>query len=140
MKKKRPDYEKNTKILIVEDEFIIAADIEEKLKKAGFTVIGISYSGEDAIEKVKKEEPDLVLMDIQLSGDMDGIETANKITHKYKVPVIYLTSHSDSYTFSKAMKAEPDNYLIKPFDENELKTAIEISLFQKNNRENKEEK
>ncbi len=135
MREKRPGYEKSTKILIVEDEFIIAADIEEKLRKAGFTVVGISYSGEDAIEKVKKKKPDLVLMDIQLSGDMDGIEAANEITHKYKIPVIYLTSHTDSLTFSKAMKAEPDNYLIKPFDENELKSAIEISLFQNNLKE-----
>lgn len=127
--------EKITKILIVEDEIIIASDIEDKLVRAGFFVTGISHSGEMAIEKVKKEQPDLVLMDIQLSGEMSGIEAAKVITQQYKVPVIYLTSHSDSHTFSKAMKSEPDNYLIKPFDEYELKSAIEISLFKSRTKE-----
>jgi CheY-like chemotaxis protein len=123
--------EYKAKIVVVEDEIIILKDIKQKLKSIGYEVPASVSSGEEALKKVEEIRPDLVLMDIQLEGEMDGIEVANQIVSKFNIPVIYLTSYSDSKTFNRAIGTEPDNYLVKPFDETELKTAIETSLFQK---------
>jgi CheY-like chemotaxis protein len=119
------------KVIVVEDEIIILRDIIQKLKSIGYEVPAGVSSGEEALEKVQEIKPDIVIMDIQIEGDMDGIEVANEIMNKYGIPVIYLTSYSDSKTFNRAIGTEPDNYLVKPFDETELKTAIETSLFQR---------
>ncbi len=117
------------KILIVEDEIIIAKDIERTLLKDGFEIIGIESSGEKAIEKIKKSQPDLILMDIKLKGKMDGIETAGIIKNKFDLPVIYLTSYKDEQTLLRAKITEPYGYIIKPFDHNELKILIDISYY-----------
>lgn len=118
-----------SKILVVEDELIIAKDIESKLKSMGYDVKRLS-SGEDAVNYCEDTTPDLILMDISLRDDMTGIEASAIIKKKYNIPIIYLTSYSDKKTFTEAMNTEPVNYLIKPFDVHELKTAIEMCLFQ----------
>ena len=115
-------------ILIVEDEQIVAKDIKQNLKKLGYNTVGIAYMGEDAIKKVEKEMPDLVLMDIKLKGKMTGIEVAKYIRENFEIPVIYLTAYADEDTLEQAKITEPHGYIIKPFKEIDLKTIIEISL------------
>lgn len=121
---------KGSKILIVEDEMIIARDIKGKLESLGYNVIGIVTSGEDAISKAESNLPNLILMDIELSGRIDGIEASKEITKNLNIPIIYLTAYSDSKTFRRAISTEPINYLVKPIDEEKLESAIETALFQ----------
>ena len=118
----------NEKILIVEDERIVAKDIEKSLKKLGYVVLASVASGEEAIQKVTERQPDLVLMDVQLKGQMDGIEAAEQIYTSFGIPVIYLTAYADENTLQRAKITEPFGYIIKPFDERDLQTAIEIAL------------
>lgn len=117
------------KILIVEDQGIVAKDIENSLKKLGYTVPAIVSSGEKSIEATEEMKPDLVLMDIMLKGKMDGIEAANEIHEKYNIPVIFLTANADDKTVNDAKAAEPYGYIIKPFREKELQTTIEMALY-----------
>ena len=117
------------KILIVEDESIVAKDIQNSLKNLGYNVPTIVASGEKAIKEVEDNKPDLVLMDIILKGDMDGIEAANIIRENFNIPVIFLTANADDKTVSKARIAEPYGYVIKPFREKELQTTIEMALY-----------
>lgn len=116
------------KILIVEDEVIVSMVLEETIVKLGYQVVGTVISGPDAIEKTGETRPDLVLMDIRLDGEMDGIEAAEKITALYNIPVVYLTAHSDEKTLDRAIKTQPYGYLIKPFRERELYTTIEMAI------------
>ncbi|MDO8872735.1 MAG: PAS domain S-box protein [Methanoregula sp.] len=116
-------------ILIVEDEAVVANDIRETLKSLGYDVAGIAKSGEDALEKVKELRPDLVLMDIHLATAMDGIEAAGKIHILYDIPVIYLTAFADKTLIDRAKVTEPYGYIIKPYDERELKSTIEIAFY-----------
>jgi PAS domain S-box-containing protein len=124
-------------VLVVEDERITAEDIKEALVSVGYEVPSISSSGEDAIRKAGEIHPDLVLMDIQLEGEMDGIEAAEQIRERYGIPVIYLTAYSDASTVQRAKITEPSGYILKepfgflhkPFEESELNTAIEITLY-----------
>ena len=103
------------KILIVEDERIVAEDIKRTLKKLGYSVTSIVSSGKEAIQKVDKDKPDLILMDIVLRGDMDGITTAEHIHSKCGLPVIYLTAYADQGTVQRAKVAEPYGYIVKRF-------------------------
>src|ERR1700693_3364822 len=96
-----------TKVLIVEDEAIVACDIESRLRKAGYTVPATASSGEQALERIEETSPDLVLMDIHLPGSMDGIATAVEIRHRFKLPVIYLTAHADRATLERAKLTGP---------------------------------
>ena len=116
------------KILVVEDEAIIAEDIASKLKKMGYEVVDIVASGEDAIASAIKTKPHLILMDIMLQGDMDGIEAAQKIRTRLNIPVVYLTAYADTDTLKRAKATKPFGYLLKPFRAKELHTTIEISL------------
>lgn len=116
------------KVLIVEDERLIAHDLEFKLSRAGYNIIGISVSGEDAIKKASKLRPDLVLMDIVLKGKKDGVQTAEIIQIQEDIPVVYLTAHMDKKTLSRVKNSSPFGYMIKPFDEKELKVTIEMAL------------
>jgi CheY-like chemotaxis protein len=116
-------------IFIVEDEAIVANDIKETLKSLGYEVPGIAKSGETALEKVKELRPDLVLMDIHLAGHMDGVETAGKIHILYNIPVIYLTAYADKALLDRAKVTEPYGYVIKPYDERELHSVIEMALY-----------
>jgi DNA-binding NarL/FixJ family response regulator len=119
----------NAKITIVEDERVVAADLEEKLSAMGYDVCAKAYSGEHAVSMVEREQPDLVLMDIKLEGSMDGIEAANLIKKRFNVPVIYLTAFSDEQILQRAKVAEPFGYLIKPIQLRELRSNIEMALF-----------
>lgn len=117
------------KILIVEDESIVAKDIQMSLKKLGYNVTNIVASGDKAIKDIEENRPDLVLMDIILKGDMDGIETATIIHREFQIPVVFLTANADDKTVDKAKMAESYGYIIKPFREKELQTTIEMALY-----------
>lgn len=116
-------------ILIVEDEAIVAADLAGKLVQLGYEVAGSVARGEEAIDLADHVRPDLVLMDIKLEGPLDGIETAEAIRRKHDVPIIYLTAHSDAATLARARLSEPFGYILKPFEERELATNIEMALY-----------
>jgi len=116
-------------IFIVEDEAIVANDIRETLKSLGYAVPGIAKSGELALEKVRDLKPDLILMDIHLAGQLDGVETAGKIHVLYDIPVIYLTAYADKALLDRAKITEPYGYVIKPYDERELHSVIEMALY-----------
>jgi diguanylate cyclase (GGDEF)-like protein/PAS domain S-box-containing protein len=116
-------------ILIVEDENNIALDIRKNLERNGYRVAGHVESGEEAINKAKELSPDLMLMDIGLKGDMNGIETATQIRTRFNIPVIFLTAYSDPSIIELARIAEPFGYIVKPFEENELAIAIEMALY-----------
>ena len=116
-------------ILIVEDEAVVAADLAGKLERAGYRSIGISADGEDAVEMATTHAPDLVLMDIRLAGSMDGIRTAERIQASRNIPIVYLTAHSDMATLRRAAATEPFGYILKPFEERDVTTQIEIALF-----------
>ncbi|MBF0465210.1 MAG: response regulator [Nitrospirae bacterium] len=117
------------KILIVEDEIVVGRDIEIKLKKAGYGVSDICSTGEKAIEKVGQFMPDLVLMDITLAGEMDGIEAAKQIGELYQIPIVYLTAHSDLATLDRAKITEPFGYIVKPFNVRDLIITIAMALY-----------
>jgi PAS domain S-box-containing protein len=119
----------NAKILIVEDEKIVARDIENRLKSFGYAVAAVVSTGEAAIKKAAETLPDLVLMDILLKGDMDGVRAAEQIRTRFNIPVIYLTAYADDKTLQRAKITEPFGYIIKPFEERELRTTIEIALY-----------
>ena len=115
------------RIMVVEDENIIALDIGDKLEDLGYDVVAIVASGSLAIEKARKLNPDLILMDILLKGDMDGIEVTRSIDDLF-IPVVYLTSYSDKKTLQRARETSPYGYIIKPYNEDGLKTTIEMAL------------
>jgi len=117
------------KILLVEDEQIVAKFTEKQLSGAGYSVVASANTGEIAIEKVKSLNPDIVLMDIKLVGSMDGIETADYIRKNHQVPVIFLTSLADDKSFQRAKIVEPFGYLIKPIDLKELNRVIDMALY-----------
>ncbi len=116
-------------ILIVEDEVIIAQSISNRLKDLGYTVPGIALSGEQAIKMAQESQPGIVLMDIRLSGSMDGIEAAEQIRSRFDIPVIYLTAYLDDDTIQRAKLTEPFGYILKPFDSRELRITIDIALY-----------
>jgi DNA-binding LytR/AlgR family response regulator len=115
-------------VLIVEDKALIAEDIAAKLRKHGLEVAGMYDSGEEAVEAVKTTRPDLVLMDIELAGAMDGISAAHVLTQEYDIPVIYLSDFADPKTLDRAKKTLPASYLTKPFNEMDLVRAIDIAF------------
>jgi PAS domain S-box-containing protein len=121
--------EKRPKILVVEDERIVAADIEHNLIRIGYDVAGIVSSGEAVLNKLKNSQVDLVIMDIVLKGKMNGIDTAEEIRINYDIPVIYLTAYADIKTLEKAKKTEPYGYILKPFEDIDLKSTIEMALY-----------
>lgn len=117
------------KILLVEDETIIAKDIKSRLENMGYVVSGVVASGEEAIKAAEKVMPDLVLMDIILKGKMDGIGVADQIRSLYDIPIIYLTAYTDKKMLERARVTEPFGYLFKPFEDRELYSAIEIAVY-----------
>lgn len=118
-----------TRILLVEDEGIIARDIQGILRKLGYAVAGHAISGEEAVYKAATLQPDLILMDIRLDGDMDGVEAARRIRLESGIPVIFVTAHSDPATLERAKITDPFGYVVKPLVERDLRMAIEIGLF-----------
>ena len=117
------------KILVVEDEFITAADIQSNLQEMGFDVPITVDNGEAAIQKAGELRPDLILMDITLAGSMNGIEAAERIRELYGIPVIFLTAHSEESTLDRALSSNPFGYIIKPFEQSSLRASIEMALY-----------
>ncbi|WP_162127834.1 LytR/AlgR family response regulator transcription factor [Flavobacterium phycosphaerae] len=117
------------KILLIEDELIIAEDVKRMLAKMGYHIIGTAMDYDEALTILEQETPDLILLDINLNGKKDGIDLANTINAKYKIPFVYTTSYSDSATLARAKATNPINYLVKPFKEEQLFTAIELALY-----------
>jgi len=120
-----------SKILVVDDEAIITMQLEERLSAMGYTIAGMAASGEDAVDKARKIRPDLVLMDIVMPGKMNGIEAAKIITGELDIPVVFVTSYADDTVIEKAKHIRPYGYIVKPFNELEIKAAIEVALFRK---------
>lgn len=118
-----------TNILIVEDESIVGLDIQKRLERMGYDVSAVVASGEAALTSARKIRPGLVLMDIHIQGDMDGVETAARIRHQMDIPIVFLTAYSDENTLERAKATEPYAYVLKPFKDRELKTTIEIALY-----------
>jgi PAS domain S-box-containing protein len=116
------------RILIVEDEKVVAADIEECLGEAGYSVLGAAASGLEALKRIVETEPDLVLMDIKLKGPLDGVDVAEAICKHLNIPVVYLTAYADGETLERAKRTDPAGYVLKPFDGQRLRTAVEIAL------------
>lgn len=116
-------------VLVVEDESIVSKDIQHSLKKLGYNVVGASPTGEKAIELAASENPDIVLMDIMLKGEMNGIEAAKIIKESNSIPIIFLTAYADESTLSKAKITQPYGYILKPFKEIDLHTTIEMAIY-----------
>jgi two-component system, response regulator PdtaR len=119
---------KKAKVLVVEDQNIVALNIRNKLKNLGYTVPGTASTGEEAIRKAELTNADLVLMDIMLKGEMDGIDAAREIKKRLKIPVLYLTAYTDDETLERAKMTEPEGYISKPFKEEDLHSNIEMAL------------
>lgn len=117
-----------TKIVIVEDERIIALDIKNSLKKFGYEVPVIFSSGEKLLEEIEEIQPDLVLMDVQLKGKLDGVQTAEIISSQFQLPVVFLTAHTDEVTLQRVKGTYPFGYIVKPFEERDLYATTEIAL------------
>jgi CheY-like chemotaxis protein/DNA-binding PadR family transcriptional regulator len=118
-----------SKVLVVDDEAIITMQLEERLTALGYEVAGMAASGEDSIEKARRLKPDIVLMDIVMPGKMNGIEAAKQIYDEMEIPVVFVTSYADDAIIEKAKSARPYGYIVKPFNELEIKAAIEVALF-----------
>ncbi len=116
------------KILVVEDEMIIAAKISMQLTSLGYEVTGILPRGEQAIQQVKENKPDILLLDINLKGELDGIETARQVQLFADIPIIYLTANSDEATFNRAKPTRPSAFISKPFKQLDLQRAIELTI------------
>jgi CheY-like chemotaxis protein len=116
------------KILVVEDEVIVAWDIKETLEKLGHAVVNLVVSGAEALGSAFTDRPDLVLMDIRLEGEMDGITAGNEIYDRLNIPVVYLTAHADELTLARATKTNPFGYIIKPFQSQSLQSTIKVAL------------
>jgi PAS domain S-box-containing protein len=117
------------KVLIVEDEVIVARNLADRLTRLGYVVSGTAFSGEEAIDQVAEKEPDLVLMDIKLQGEMDGVAAAGEIRTRFDIPVVYLTGYADGPTLERAKVTEPFGYILKPFQVRELQSTIEMALY-----------
>lgn len=116
------------KILIVEDESIIALDLASKLKKNGYEMAGIADNAKDALQMAMDDEPDIALLDISIKGDTDGIHLAKALNDTKQIPIIYITSYSDRHTIERARLTFPYAYLIKPFRDVDLFNAIELAF------------
>lgn len=119
---------KDIKIMIVEDNVIVAMELSEKLTSEGFSVVGETISGEEAVQMAADRKPNVILMDIKLDGDLDGVSAAKKINNELSIPIIYTTAYSDMDTIQKITSVSEYGYLIKPYDYNDLFLKIEIAL------------
>ena len=119
----------NAKILVVDDEIIVAQNIESWLKRFGYHVPATFSSAEQAIQHITQEKPDLVLLDIHLAGEMDGVEAAQQIRTRFDIPVVFLSAYADTETIQRALLTEPYGYVLKPFNIRQLRSTIEMALF-----------
>ncbi len=120
---------RSSRILVVEDEVIVAMDIKNRLCLLGYEVAGLVSSGEAALALIEETRPDLILMDVQLSGQLDGIQAANQINERFRLPIVFLSAYSEDATVQRAGVANASGYIFKPFEDRELKTAIEMALY-----------
>ena len=120
---------RSSRILIVEDESIVALNIKNRLEALGYIIVATTSSGESAIQIAQENNPDLVLMDIKLKGVLDGIEAATQIWNRFQIPVVYLTASSAAETVERAKVTEPSCYILTPFAARVLVTPLSISLF-----------
>lgn len=114
--------------LIVEDEALIAEELRERLSRMGFVVIATVDSGEESVEIATREHVDLVLMDIRLKGEKDGVHAARDIRRQVDIPIVFLTAHSDRHTVERAKETEHDGFILKPFHRGELRSTIEVAM------------
>jgi PAS domain S-box-containing protein len=119
------------KIMIVEDEAVIAIRLQERLTAMGYHVVATSYSGEEAMEQARRLRPDLILMDIMIPGKMDGVAVAKSVKTELDIPVIFLTAFSEDKIIDSAKQAEPYGYIVKPYQDRELKACVEVALYKK---------
>lgn len=117
-----------TRVMIVEDEAVVALHLRQELTKLGYTVTGIAAGGEQALKMIDELFPDIVLMDIHIQGEMDGIETAGRIPRYLHIPIVFLTAYSEDTTLKRAADTHPYGYLIKPFLGRELHATIKMAL------------
>jgi CheY-like chemotaxis protein len=118
-------------VLIVEDERIVAKDLQKTLEGVGYDVLGIAASADEVFEHCARQVPDIVLMDIRIKGPVDGIDTAQQLLDRYGLHVIYLTAHADVASIDRAKRTKPHAYLLKPVKIAELQGAIEIAMFKR---------
>jgi CheY-like chemotaxis protein len=118
-------------ILVVDDESIIALNLEEDIKELGYKTADIAASGEKAIEKARELRPDLILMDIAMPGEKDGIDAAVEITAELDIPIIFLTAYADEELIKRAKRVKPSGYILKPYDKREVRAVIEMALCKK---------
>ena len=121
----------NKKILIVEDEPIIASDIELTLQSMGYNVVAVEDNAEDALLSIAEYLPDLILLDINIEGDTDGIMLAEDINANFSIPFVFLTSNADKLTINRVKRTHPAGFIVKPFNDKDLQSNIEIALFAK---------
>ncbi|WP_456458682.1 LytR/AlgR family response regulator transcription factor [Reichenbachiella sp.] len=130
-------------VLIVEDELIIANDLQDILESNNYHVIGIAKSYDLAINKLSAKQPDIVLLDIQIDGSKDGIDLANTIRNEYEIPFVFISSHTDRATLDRAKESKPNGFLVKPFEDEDVFVAVEMALSnfskeQNNNQDNQD--
>lgn len=126
----------NENVLVVEDEGMIAYHLKDILEKNHFKVSATVASGEEAVHEAYNKNPDIVLMDINLGGEMDGIDAAKKIRDDFNIPVVFLTAYGDDKTLEKARNADPYGYILKPFNERELIIVVDIAVHKHKNEKN----
>jgi two-component system cell cycle sensor histidine kinase/response regulator CckA len=119
------------KVMIVEDDRVVARDLRTQVSRMGHSVVGVTGSGEEAVTLAAAKQPDLVLMDIRLEGEMDGIEAAQRIRSKNRIPVVFLTAYGNEEIIRRASLTEPFGYLLKPFDEPQMRTVIQMALYKR---------
>ncbi|MFT5668876.1 MAG: DNA-binding LytR/AlgR family response regulator, partial [Vicingaceae bacterium] len=123
------------KILVVEDEVLIAEDIAADLEDMEFDVVGTAISSKECFEMFEKYQPDLVMMDIKIKGELNGIEVVKVLKKKAPIPIVYLSSNTDSATLQKVVESQPQAFLSKPYNKKELKTAVELAFLNHNKQE-----
>jgi PAS domain S-box-containing protein len=119
------------KVLIVEDEGVVALSLQSILTKMGYTIIGTAITGDEAVKIARERTPDVILMDIHIKGTMDGIQTTEKINEFSDIPVIFLTAYADDETVARALKTKSHSYLVKPVNQRELYSNIEFAIYKR---------
>jgi|SRR5579864_843627 DNA-binding response OmpR family regulator len=125
--------------LIVEDEVLIAEELRERLSRLGFSVIGAVDSADEGIAIATREAPDLVLMDIRLRGEKDGVQAAQEIREQVDVSIVYVSAHSDLLTVERAKRTDHDGFILKPFHRHELQSVIEVAMLRRHARAKEKE-
>ena len=123
----RLEHDNSARVLVVEDEPIVAFELAERLKRLGYEVTGAVPSGEEALERFAADRPDIVLLDVRLQGELDGVQVAAKLKDR-GTPIVFLTAYSDDTTLAAITQTDPDGYILKPFDDRVLRVTIESAL------------